>query len=87
MEQVSSESLSFLSREVILALAAASSRLRSSFSRASGDVWTAFFFCFLVGGARIGAAAIGGCKGKLVDCVASGPGWGGGNMVVGRGAN
>ena len=38
------------SSEVILALTASNSRLRSSFSIASLDIGTEFFFCFLEGG-------------------------------------
>ena len=38
------------SSEVILALTASNSRLMSSFSIASLDIGTEFFFCFLEGG-------------------------------------
>ena len=48
------EVLSSLSREVILALAALSSRLRSSLSIASLETGTDFFFCFLGGGCDVG---------------------------------
>jgi hypothetical protein len=55
MEHVSWEVLSSLSREVILALAALISRLRSSLSIASLDTGTAFLFCFLGGGWAAGS--------------------------------
>ena len=55
IEQVSKEFLSSLSNEVILALAALSSRLRSSLSIASLETGTEFFFCFLGGGCEAGA--------------------------------
>ena len=58
IEQVSMEVLSSLSREVILALAVLSSRLRSSLSLASLETGTEFFFCFLGGGCDVGTRVV-----------------------------
>ena len=54
MVQVSLEVCSSLSSDVIFALAVFISRLSSSFSMASFETGTEFFFCFLDGGALAG---------------------------------
>ena len=73
--------LSSLSREVILALAEFSSRLRSSFSIPSFDKGTAFFFDFLGGGAEAGATEVGGTQAATVTVCKARTGGGFSNIL------